>query len=320
MFFAGYLLLSYVAFDVVLYLIIFIDPVWELIHRSGANQATVASVVFSVFILAVFLVYFRFVFGFFMRNFERQADGYVYTLFDSARPLIATFHKIAFTSGQSADRPNWHHYSIRERIDHLARCELDRGLAAAPRPQGPPRDRPLPGRHGARRGGRLPAEHGHGRLAPERAPDRSTVIERQLEKAPDNPALYALMGDLGFRRKDYAAVQQAYERALALKPDSPSVLNNLAWLYATCEDERFRDPPAGAPAGAGGRAPAAGAPRPGHAGGGLFREREIRGGGGGRQPGAVAAASRATAATTRPSSQKFKDGAQEGFRGLTPKS
>ena len=78
-------------------------------------------------ILAVFLVYFRFVFGFFMRNFERQADGYVYTLFDSGLPLVTTFHKIALTSGQSDDRPNWHHYSVRERIDHLARCELDRG-------------------------------------------------------------------------------------------------------------------------------------------------------------------------------------------------
>jgi cytochrome c-type biogenesis protein CcmH/NrfG len=70
-----------------------------------------------------------------------------------------------------------------------------------------------------------------------------TVVERQLEKAPDNPALHALMGDLGFRRKDYALVQRSYERALALKPESPAVLNNLAWLYATCEDERFRDPP-----------------------------------------------------------------------------
>ena len=25
-------------------------------------------------------------------------------------------------------------------------------------------------------------------------------------------------------------------------PDSPQVLNNLAWLYATCEDERYRNP------------------------------------------------------------------------------
>jgi tetratricopeptide (TPR) repeat protein len=242
MFLAGYLLLATVAFDVALYLVIFIDPVWELVQRSGASQTTVASVVFSVFILAVFLVYFRFVFGFFMRNFERQADGYVFTLFDSARPLVATFHKIALTSGQSADRPNWHHYSIRERVDHLARCELDRGRLRR-------HDRKV--RRGialylaamalvAAAGYQLNLGTVGSRLNEHLM---HTVVARQLEKSPDNPALHALMGDLGFRRKDYALVQRSYERALELKPDSPSVLNNLAWLYATCEDERFRDPP-----------------------------------------------------------------------------
>jgi Zn-dependent protease with chaperone function len=242
MFLAGYLLLATVAFDVALYFVIFIDPVWELVQRSGASQATVASVVFSVFILALFLVYFRFVFGFFMRNFERQADGYVFTLFDSARPLVATFHKIALTSGQSADRPNWHHYSIRERVDHLARCELDRGRLRR-------HDRKV--RRGialylaamalvAAAGYQLNLGTVGSRLNEHLM---RTVVERQLEKAPDNPALHALMGDLGFRRKDYALVQRSYERALELKPDSPAVLNNLAWLYATCEDERFRDPP-----------------------------------------------------------------------------
>ena len=242
MFFAGYLLLSYVAFDIVLYLIIFIDPLWGLIHRSGANQATVASIFFSIFILAVFLVYFRFVFGFFMRNFERQADGYVYTLFETALPLVSTFRKIALTSGQSVDRPNWHHYSIRERIDFLARCERDRSWLRR-------HDRKV--RRGMALyllGMALVATLGYqlnmgtvgARLSEQLF---QTVIERQLERAPDNPALYALLGDLSFRRKDYAGVQRAYEESLALKPDSPSVLNNLAWLYATCEDERFRDPP-----------------------------------------------------------------------------
>jgi tetratricopeptide (TPR) repeat protein len=41
----------------------------------------------------------------------------------------------------------------------------------------------------------------------------------------------------------YAEAKQSYEKALALKPDSPATLNNLAWLLATCDDERLRDPP-----------------------------------------------------------------------------
>ena len=61
-----------------------------------------------------------------MRNFERQADTHVYALFDSSKPLIATLKKIAVASGQPPDKPDWHHFSIKERIDFLQRCETDK--------------------------------------------------------------------------------------------------------------------------------------------------------------------------------------------------
>ena len=32
-----------------------------------------------------------------------------------------------------------------------------------------------------------------------------------------------------------------YQKALQIKPDSPGVLNNLAWLLATCPDAHLRD-------------------------------------------------------------------------------
>ena len=241
LFFAGYLLLSYVCYDLIMYAMIFAEPVWSLIQRSGASQATVVSVAFSVVIMAMFLLYFRFVFGFFMRNFERQADGYVYTLFASARPLISTLQKIALASRQSADRPNWHHYSIRERIDFLGRCEEDRAWL---------------GRHDAkvRRGIGLYAaallllaaagyQVNMGTVGAKLSDHLfETVIQREIEKNPQNHNLYGLMGDLQFRRKNFAEARRAYETSLALKADNPQVLNNLAWLLATCEDGRFRDP------------------------------------------------------------------------------
>jgi cytochrome c-type biogenesis protein CcmH/NrfG len=37
-------------------------------------------------------------------------------------------------------------------------------------------------------------------------------------------------------------VQDAWEKSLVLEPDNAEVLNNLAWLYATCEDNQFQDP------------------------------------------------------------------------------
>ncbi len=68
------------------------------------------------------------------------------------------------------------------------------------------------------------------------------VISRELEKSPDNPNLYSLLGDIYYSSKNYAGVRDAYEKSLALKPGNAQVLNNLAWLYATCEDPGIRDP------------------------------------------------------------------------------
>ena len=242
LFFAGFLVLAYLASDVAVYAIIFAEPLWRLVQHSGVNPGMAVSIVRSVATIGVFLIYFRYVFGYFMRNFERQADAYVFTLFESAAPLIATFHKIALSSGQPADRPNWHHYSIRERIDFLSRCERDRrwvrrhdvrvrraialylsGLALL---AGLGYQLNL-GTMGARLGDHLIA----------------AVIRQEIERSPENPSLYALLGDLSYRRQEFAEVKQAYEKSLALKPDQPQVLNNLAWLLATSADERLRDPP-----------------------------------------------------------------------------
>ncbi len=240
-FFVGYMLLSYVTFDLVVLGILYAEPVYWLINESGFSQTTVVSGLFSMVIICVFLIYFRFIFGFFMRNFERQADAYVYVLFDSARPLISTLKKIAATSGQSADRPNWHHFSIQQRIDYLDRCEGDPSWIVR-------QDRKV------NRGiavfvagflllGVLGYQLNVGAIG-ERVSNRflAKVIERELEKSPANANLYGLLGDIYYNSKNYEGVRDAYEKSLALRPDNAQVLNNLAWLYATCEDPRIRNP------------------------------------------------------------------------------
>jgi predicted Zn-dependent protease len=68
------------------------------------------------------------------------------------------------------------------------------------------------------------------------------VILKELEKAPDNPNLYALLGNIYYSSKNWTGVQDAWEKSLALNPDNALILNNLAWHYAACEDERFLDP------------------------------------------------------------------------------
>jgi len=240
-FFVGYLLVSYALFDLFILLVLYSRPVYRIIEIIGIQQPTALSLIFSLMIIILFLIYFRYIFGYFMRNFERQADTFVYTLFNSADALITTLKKIATSSGQSPDRPNWHHFSITERIAYLEKCELDRTWIH---------------RHDkkVRKSiaayliallfiGAIGYQLNFGEAGKQlNAHFLEKIVRSELEKTPHNAKLYSTLGDLYFARKQYAQTIEAYAQAIRLQPENAQVLNNLAWLYATCEDERFRNP------------------------------------------------------------------------------
>ncbi len=240
-FFVGYMLVSFATFDLLIYFIFFAEPIYSFLNSIGLDQATVTSSLSSFIIILIFLIYFRYIFGYFMRNFERQADTYVYALFDSAQPLISTLEKIAVTSGQPRDKPNWHHFSIKKRVDYLKKCETDRTWIT---------------RHDSKikksiavylMGILLMGGIGYNLNFGETGKKLNRhffekIIQRELDKNPDSPNLYSMLGDLYYSNKNYSKTIKAYEQSIALAPDNPQVLNNLAWLYATCEVERFRDP------------------------------------------------------------------------------
>lgn len=240
-FFGGYMLLSYATFDLMLLSIFYVEPLYRIFIDIGVNQATFLSVLMSLMLITLFVIYFRYIFGYFMRNFERQADTYVYALSESARPLIATLEKISLTSGQSPDRPNWHHFSISERIDYLTKCEADRGWIER-------HDRKLRKSIAVYLAGFIAVCSlaytlnfgGAGQRI--NAHFLETFVERELERTPHNPDLYSLLGDLYYNRSRFRDAAQAYENSLRLRADNPRVLNNLAWLYATCEDPVVRRP------------------------------------------------------------------------------
>ena len=240
-FFVGYLLLSYAVFDLFILLVLYSRPVYRIIEIIGIQQPTALSAIFSLMIIILFLIYFRYIFGYFMRNFERQADTFVYTLFNSADALITTLKKIATSTGQSPDRPNWHHFCITERIAYLEKCELDRTWIR---------------RHDKKVRKSIAAyliallfigAVGYQLNFGEAGKQMSAhflekIVRSELEKTPYNAKLYSTLGDLYFARKQYAETIEAYEQAIKLQSENVQVLNNLAWLYATCEDERFRNP------------------------------------------------------------------------------
>jgi Zn-dependent protease with chaperone function len=241
LFFVGYMIISYASFNLLIYSLTVSESIYRLITSTGLNQTTVTTSIFSVMIIVIFLIYFRFIFGYFMRNFERQADTYVYTLFDNAQPLISTFKKIAATSGEPADRPNWHHFSIKKRIDYLKKCESDRSWIA---------------RHDSKikksiavylAGMVLLCGLGYRLNFGKTGKKINTqyflkIILKEIENSPDNPLLYSALGDIYYSNKNFGKTIDAYQQSLRIDPGNTHALNNLAWLYATCEVERFRDP------------------------------------------------------------------------------
>ncbi len=240
-FFIGYIFVSYTMFDLLIYFIIYTDPVYRLISSSGINHDTIISAVFSLIIIIIFFIYFRYIFGYFMRNFERQADTYVYALFPSAKPLISTFKKIAATTGQSPDRPNWHHFSIKERIEYLNLCEEDKTYIIR-------QDRKIKKSIAAYLAaiviiGGIGYNLNYGETGKKLSKHFiEKILLREINNTPDNPHLYSNLGDLYYNINDYTETIRAYEKSIDLKPDNPHVLNNLAWLYATCDDKNLRNP------------------------------------------------------------------------------
>ena len=176
-----------------------------------------------------------------MRNFERQADAYVFTMFGQADALIRTLEKIALSGRQSPDKPNWHHFSISQRINFLKKCDKDRALIEKHKLK----IRKSLGIYliGLVLVGTLGYQLNYG-AAGQMLSTRvfEKAIRMELEKTPDNADLHTTMGDLYFERKLYAEAAVQYQNAIDISPDHARALNNLAWLLATCEDTSIRQP------------------------------------------------------------------------------
>ena len=240
-FFIGYMVIAYATFDLIVYLIIFSEPVYRFVFMTGISRTTVTTGLLSLAIIFNFLIYFRFIFGYFMRNFERQADASVYGLFASAAPLISTFKKIVAVSGHSPDKPNWHHFSIGQRVDFLNRCEADRTWIQR-------HDRKVSFSIAIYVAAMLVVGVAGYQLNFGQTGKQlnekffETAILNEISRNGDNKAgLYGMLGDLYLGRSSFGQAVTAYQRALDMDPRSAIVLNNYAWLLATCEDPAYRD-------------------------------------------------------------------------------
>lgn len=242
LFFAGFMALNFVYFEPAMLLFYVLAPVYSGLEFIGIGKSTGHALLICLGLISVFIFYFRYVFGFFMRNFERQADLHLFNFQKSAAPLISTFYKIASLSRQAIDKPNWHHYSIGQRIFFLDQCQRNPGLIA---------------RH-HRKVKRMmigyvamvlilfsagySISYGSAKAGFEKYIAR-LVLTQQMAVDPENSDLYVFVGDYYYSDRAYEKAADAYENVIRIDDKNIHALNNLAWLLATCPDEQFRDGP-----------------------------------------------------------------------------
>jgi Zn-dependent protease with chaperone function len=239
--FLGFGLLAQVSGVPLLLFLLSTDFFYRLIIFIGQSPETILTLTSAFILFALMLGYFRFVFGFFMRNFERQADLYALSAMGHASPLIRVFEKIALLSGKIRDLPSWHHFGLGQRIDYLHRCENNPGLISR-------QHRKV---HlalflytvviftGALAAWRLPSD-----LLGETPKARFAValIQQKIREEPDNGLWLQLLGDLQYSLNQEQEAHNTYEQALRVDPTNPEALNNLAWLLLTAQEATLRNP------------------------------------------------------------------------------
>lgn len=213
----------------------------DLITSRGLSPETVMSVLGGLPLLIFLIFYFRYVFGYFIRNFERQADLHVLKAVGSGRELVSAFEKIAYLSGEIREEKNWHHFGIGERIDCIEEAERDPGAIS---------------RHDRKVAASLlgylavlalavvlvrqiPTEQ-FAKLYEEQYAE--SVLLHKASQEPEKALWHRLMGDLMITRKMESKALAAYEKAFSLEPANPEIMNNFAWLLLTSNDLSIRDP------------------------------------------------------------------------------
>lgn len=195
----------------------------------------------TVSLLVALVIYFRFIFGYFIRNFERQADAHVFQAIGHADSLISAFERLAILSGDIRDKPSWHHFGIGERVDYLETCSSNPSLVKA-------QDKKV------RASlfvylvvlvltvilvGRFPTEK-----YIEQYKEKYTefYLVDKIEHGSDDYKELFLAGDFMLFKKREAEAIEAYEMAVSLEQGDAELLNNLSWLYLTSSDLNLRNP------------------------------------------------------------------------------
>ncbi len=238
----GFSLLASMLAEPSIYFFLSLNVVNKLVLFSGILVEDMLAIGSGTLLLLSMLLYFRFIFGYFIRNFERQADLFSMVAIGESRPLVSAFEKIALLSGNIRDKHNWHHFGIGERIDCLERAEKNPVLIR---------------RHNkkvrysllgyiaivlltAALVHQIPTDRLMHRYQENFA---EPLLLQKAKQEPDRALWQRLIGDLMLQRNMENKALAAYEKAYSLEPVNSEIMNNYAWLLLTSKNMDLRDPP-----------------------------------------------------------------------------
>ncbi|MBN2123056.1 MAG: M48 family metalloprotease, partial [Deltaproteobacteria bacterium] len=237
LFLLAFMILSFGLFDLFFYVLALQPALVKVLDQGSAPAANLFHLVLSLPVLATILLYFRYVMGFFMRHFERQADLYSALTMGSPRQTVSSLEKIALLSGKIRDLPSWHHFSIRERVEYLWRLL---------------REPDLVWRHQrfvalsflvylvcmASLVYVLNFSIFKENLTYSFA---GRILHQQILEDPGNILLYENLAMVYHKLGRYGEAARAYEKVIEMDPERAVALNNLAWVLVTGPKEELRD-------------------------------------------------------------------------------
>lgn len=237
LFFIGYMFISFGLIDL-FYVFLATQPGLMGLFSGEGGQSDLLYLLLALPILAMMLIYFRYIMGFFMRHFERQADLYSAVVMETPIHTINALEKIAFSSGKIRDLPSWHHFSIKQRVDYLIRILKEKDLVKR-------HNRLLISAFGVY----LIAVFGLGytlNFTPVKEHLKFWLIEgavqKRIEQEPRNVDLLLQAAMLYQEMDRDEDAKKIYEKVLEVDSHQAVALNNLAWLLVTDPNKESRNP------------------------------------------------------------------------------
>jgi len=240
LFFISFIVLSLTGLNQFFLLILTTDFGSELFYNASNSNVDIINIVMVVLTILWFVVFFRYIFGYFMRNFERQADLFCFKSGVNPEALISSFYKLKYEIGEPKNKKNWHHYSLSERIDFINECIEDESKIKK-------HDKslriklisyfsvillivalwfnPFMSNYNYSLNLKVMAKY----------------LEKKAEEKGNDYKLLAIIGSIHYELKNWDKVKSFYEKSLKIKYEQSDVLNNLAWFYIKCDDKKYID-------------------------------------------------------------------------------